>query len=328
MMGAEIRDRSGSARKPRVSVILACYYSHNTLAQCLDGLRAQTFRDFEVVAINSSPENETAAILSRYREVIFRQSPVRLFPHAARNRGVEIACGDLLVFSDPDCVAREDWLERLVSGVDHERSTGHSLQSPSSVVGGSMGLLAGQSRLALGVHLCKFHWLLPGLPDGPRWILPTANVAYPREIWDAVGPFDECSMAADALLSWQARRQGFGLVFVADAIVDHCHDDTYSGFLSQRFGRGAEFVSIRARHLGWSRARLLINVVGLPTLGLLVGVRAGWDALRAGWFLQFLHTLPVQVLGHYTWAAGEAKGSWRLLFEPRGRAVPGSSDGT
>lgn len=295
-----------NAADPYVSVILPAYHSDATLAACLDGLRRQTYRNFETIVVNSSPETRTRSIVAeRYPEVVFEQSAMRLLPHAARNRGVRLARGRLLVFSDPDCIPRPDWLAALVAacGAGHE------------AVGGSMDL-AGGGWFACGVHLCKFHGLLPGLPPGPRWILPTANACYTRKAWDAAGPFDDALMIADALLSWRSQQAGCTTWFEPAARVGHYHDDTPGSFWRARRRRGLEFAEARMAHEAWSRRRTAVFVLAMPMLVGLVVLRAGRDALRSGWALRYLVTLPVQILGHVAWSAGEWHAHWRHLRRP------------
>ena len=153
-----------TAARPRVSVIIPAYRSAATIEACLKGLERQSFRDFETIVVESSQDEETAEIVARFPGVIFEQSPQRLFPHAARNRGVELAGGSLLVFTDPDTRARPDWLEQLVAAAD----AGHEL-----VVGANA--VSEQTWSERGVHLCKYSPVLAGLPPGPRWVASTSK---------------------------------------------------------------------------------------------------------------------------------------------------------
>ncbi|HVS63108.1 MAG TPA: glycosyltransferase [Thermoanaerobaculia bacterium] len=45
---------------PRVSVVIPAYRSHATIAGCLAALRQQEYRSFEVVVVDSSPDERTA----------------------------------------------------------------------------------------------------------------------------------------------------------------------------------------------------------------------------------------------------------------------------
>ena len=302
--------------RPRVSVILPAYYSQDTIEACLDGLQTQTFRDFETILVNSSPEGRTGQIVTtRFPEVVFVQSPVRLLPHAARNYGVSLARGDLLVFTDPDCCARPYWLARIVEAHD----AGHP------VVGGSMGLVSPR-WLECGIHLCKFFWLLTGLPAGPRQVICTANASYSRAVWEIIGPFDGNLFTGDAMLSMRAAAQGFQPWFEPRAIVEHRHEGNLSFYWHQFLMRGREFAGARARLEEWSRWRAAAYFALLPGLILLVLMRAGRHALRSGWGLQFVLTLPIQFVCRLAWSLGEARTHWTLVL--RGGASGSNRQGS
>jgi GT2 family glycosyltransferase len=288
---------------PRVSVIIPAYYSHGSVEACLQALRAQTYRDFETILVNSSPEELTGRIVTtRFPEVVFEQSSTRLLPHAARNHGVSLARGELLVFTDPDCRARPDWLARLVGAHD----AGHP------VVGGGMEL--GTDRwFERGVHLCKFSWLLTGLAAGPRRIVATANVCYAREVWDQVGPFDGELFCGDAVLSWRAAAHGIRPWFDPRVVVEHRHKGDLLAFWRERLGRGVEFAGARAQFEHWSRGRAAAYLVLLPALVLFLIARTGRDAFNGGWGRSFAVTLPIQLIGQLGWCLGEACTHWRLF---------------
>lgn len=290
----------------RVSVIIPAYYSAETMATCLNSLRDQTFQDFETIVVNSSPEERTRQIVTTcFPEVAFEQAPKRLLPHAARNHGVSLARGELLVFTDPDCKAMSDWLDRLVTA--HE--AGHA------VAGGSIEL-DGSSWFECGVHLCKFFRVLRGLPPGPCWVVATANASCTREVWETVGPFDGEHFYGDALFSWQAAAHGYQPWFEPQAIVAHHHRGDVASFWCERFERGQEFAQARTAFEQWSWWRIVAYLVLLPVLPLFVLLRAGRDALRSGWGWRFVVTLPLQFIGHLGWSLGEARTHWRLVKCP------------
>jgi glycosyltransferase involved in cell wall biosynthesis len=288
---------------PRASVVVPAYHSDATIGSLLDGLRAQTYGDFELIVVNSSEEGRTERIVrEKLPEARFEQSPRRLLPHAARNRGVEVARGSLLAFTDPDCVPEPTWLERLVAASDR----GHG------VVVGAMGLLD-TSAYARAVHLCKFaHWL-PGASEGHRAIAPTANALYTREAWDAIGPFRADSFSSDTLHSWRAAQLGFRPWFEPTAIVSHHHDGTPRSFLAERHLRGEDFARLRASEGGHSRGWAAARLVTLPAVPLVELARVGVSAGRAGWGRTFAATAPLQLAANTAWAIGEARAYARLL---------------
>ncbi len=289
---------------PRVSVLLPAYYSTATLPQCLAGIQGQSFRDFEIVVVNSSPESATGDLIrNHFPEVRFEQSTVRLWPHAAHNRAVRLAEGELFVFLDPDCRMHPDALSRLVAA--HE--AGHPM------VGGAIENATG-SWWELGVHFAKFAWWLPGGEPAPRPDLPTAIVLYSRPLWDQAGPFDENSFCGDSLAVERFRRQQGVPWFEPRAIVYHHHVSGMRDFLRERFTRGDDYGKHRTRHRGWTRPCIATQLALLPLLPFLMTARSVRYAASSHRFGDALLTLPVILAGNTAWCLGEALAHIRVLW--------------
>ena len=296
--------QSDAQAAPLVSVIVPAYNSFGTIPEFLCALRRQTFTDFETIIVNSSPETQTGKLVAEgLPEAHFEQSPVRLLPHAARNRGVELAKGRLLVFTDPDCVAESGWLRALVEA----NQRGHR------VVVGSMGLI-GTSAFERAVHLCKFSSWLPGLPEGRAIIAPTANALYAREVWDAIGPFQGDSFSSDTLHTWRAAAKGFPAWFEPKAVVSHHHEGNMRSFLRERYIRGADFARLRVREEKRSKTWALVHLHALPAIPFLELVRVFLRAIRSGWLGPFIQTAPLQLAANSAWALGEARTHARLVL--------------
>ncbi len=293
-------------------MVIPAYHSSSTIARTLGSLRSQSFADFETIVVDSSADDGTErAVRQGFPEVTLLRSPVRLYPHAARNLGVSHARGDILVFTDPDCRVGRRWLERLVAAVD----AGHT------VVGGSMDL-EGRDRLELAVHLCKFFWLLPGLPAGERRVVCTASAAYARSVWEAVGPFRGDLFTADALLAMRAADAGYAPHFEPHAEVVHRHDGGCRHFLRQFEERGREFARGRSEQERWSRPRCACWVLAAPLILLVQLARAGRDAVRSGraWTTDFLVSLPLHFCFRLAWTLGETRALGALAVR-RARSV-------
>jgi glycosyltransferase involved in cell wall biosynthesis len=285
-----------NARVPRASVIIPAFDSDRTIGKCFDALRAQTFRDFETIVVNSSPEDRTEQIVTtQYPEIIFKQSAKRLFPHAARNLGISFARGELLVFSDPDCIPRPTWLEQLVRAYDD----GHA------IVQGSVELI-GTSWRERAIHLCKRFSLLPGLAPYSPWIVSTVNACYTRLAWDAAGPFAGELFCADALLTWRAIARGYRTWFEPSAIVENAHHENIAELFRERFERGKEFGNVRAEYERWSRWRAAGYLFAFPTLLVVILWRTFQAARAAGWLRSFWVTLPIPIIGQLAWLLGES----------------------
>ncbi len=281
---------------PQVSIILPAYYSDGSIAQCLEAICAQTFQEFEVIVVNSSPETLTQEIVKRFPRVVFHQSSTRLLPHAARNVGVSLASGSLLVFTDPDCLPQPDWLANLARPIG----------AGWSVVQGSVEPKDG-SYVERGVHFCKRFSLLKGSRPYTPWVVSTLNVCYSRSAWDAAGPLDGDLFCGDALLGWRAAARGYPARFEPGAVVESIHDASFGGLIRERYARGREFAAARAGYENWDRWRSAIFVLASPALLAVVLMRAGRSAAAAGCARDFFLTIPVQLAGQLAWILGESR---------------------
>jgi GT2 family glycosyltransferase len=310
---------------PAVSVILPAYRSQATVAGCLAALARQRFRDFEVVLVDSSPDDETERIVAAgFPWVRYQRGGGRLLPHAARNLGVELARAELLAFSDPDVYADPDWLARLVAA---QRATGE-------VVVGALACF-GRRRLDQGIHLCKFgKWLPPRRPSPLRLVdmSPTANMLLARRDFAAAGGFPGDLLLGDVSLSRRLVEGGRRLWFEPAAVVAHHHLHTLGSFLGERFERGRLFGELRA---GWWQERPLATggmllASALPVRLARVLAIAAWQAARAAGGGPFLAALPLAAAGHAASLAGEAVAYGAALAQRRWGAplpVPGGANG-
>lgn len=292
------------SQRPRVSVLMPAYHSEDTIAAALDALASQTFSDFETIVVDSSRGEATAQLMAdRYPGVHFHHSRERLLPHAARNLGAGLASGELLVFTDPDCVARPDWLERLVAA--HDR--GHP------VVGGAIEL-AQEGWVTTGIHLTKFCAWSEGGEPGTRADLATANALWSRQVLSEVGPFSTEAWCGDTEVSWRTRAAGIELRFEPGAVVTHTHEVGLRAALRERRARGEDFARMRIAVERWSRARAGAHLLLAPVVpGVMLARSLGYSR-RSKRLRRGIWSAPVQVAGYVAWSLGEAREFARALF--------------
>ena len=295
---------------PAVSIIIPSYESHDTLADCLDGLRRQTFRDFEVIVVDSSADGRGRAILARYPEVRLIRSEHRLLPFAARTLGFRSAKGDVLVSTDPDLLFPPDWLERLVN---RHREAGFAVTGGVTCFGARL--------FEWGVHFCKYHESLPSKPAGPAALAASANMLLTREMLEAVDDVPVDAYCSDYLFTRTLVGCGFTLWFEPDAWVNHHHITSWKEYVAERFIRGVDFGRMRAEREKWSRWRillwLLISIFPVRLVRLLAGTAR--SARRGHVLGKYLSALPVVAVGFSAWLAGEARAYAAGLRRPRPR---------
>lgn len=110
-------------KEVNISVIIPTYKSWDLLEKCLYALSQQTLEEaFEVLVVNNDTDSSIPKTIQRFEFVQFFQE---LHPgsYAARNKGIREAKGDVLVFTDADCIPKEDWLEQGIK-ILRESDTG------------------------------------------------------------------------------------------------------------------------------------------------------------------------------------------------------------
>ena len=205
--------------KPRVSVVVPVRDRRELLGRMLDALARQTFTDFEVIVVDDGSTDGSA------EEALVRAgdgSPVRVIRSgrkgavAARGIGVESASGQILAFTDSDCVPEPDWLARAVKAIDDGADVVKGLTRPARW------------------PLAPFERTMASYDDE---LYPTCNMIYTRNAYEAAGGFDEQAAARlgfrwggrarglgfgeDALLAWRARRSGARVEYEPRAVVEH-----------------------------------------------------------------------------------------------------------
>src|SRR5260370_2166038 len=86
---------------PQVSVIIPVYNGEKYIAQALDSVFAQTFRDFEIIVIDDGSTDGTEAILRHYGDKIVYLKNDHGGPASSRNLCISFAPPDLLSFLSP-----------------------------------------------------------------------------------------------------------------------------------------------------------------------------------------------------------------------------------
>src|SRR3982751_4550304 len=97
---------------PRVTFLVPCYNYGRYLAQALDSLLSQTLRDLELIAIDDGSQDDSMAVLSRYRD----EPRVRVLHHEKNkghiysyNEGLALARGNYIgILSADDYCQRSD----------------------------------------------------------------------------------------------------------------------------------------------------------------------------------------------------------------------------
>ena len=101
-------------KKPFFSIIVPIYNVENYLAECLDSILAQTYTDFELLLINDGSTDKSGEIAEQYankeKERISLIHQQNAGQSVARNKGLQLARGEYIVFVDSDDRLKKDAL--------------------------------------------------------------------------------------------------------------------------------------------------------------------------------------------------------------------------
>lgn len=101
-------------RTPRISVVIPAFNEAHYIADTLVSLARQDFDgEYEVIVIDNNSSDDTAAVAVAYgASVVFEADPGVC---SARQRGVELARGEIVVSTDADTTFDSGWLSRIDS---------------------------------------------------------------------------------------------------------------------------------------------------------------------------------------------------------------------
>ena len=239
---------------PAISVVIPTYRRPALLRRCLQSLAAQDLPPdaFEVVVVDDGSGDQTSEVLATAAaNVRGLTQPRNAGPAAARNRGVDAARGELILFMDDDIAAAPDLLathQRLHDEGGDERLgvLGRVDWDPSLEVTPFMQWLD-RSGLQFGYDT----WLREGPIDPPYAAFYTCNVSLHRSLLVASGGFDERFPYAafeDMELAFRLATQGFHLDYRPRAQGFHTRAMELRGFCARmrRVGESAELMRMAA----------------------------------------------------------------------------------
>lgn len=96
-------------KQPLISIIIPVYGVEKYIAQCLESVINQTYKNLEIIVINDGTKDRSADIAKEYAA---KDSRIKVYDFkngglsVARNRGLEIATGEYISYLDSD-----DWLD-------------------------------------------------------------------------------------------------------------------------------------------------------------------------------------------------------------------------
>jgi glycosyltransferase involved in cell wall biosynthesis len=207
-----------------VSAVICTRDRPNKIGNAVRSVLANSHQDFDLTVVDQSATGETEAVISAIAATDARARLVRddgVGLSRAYNIGIEASQGDILAFTDDDCLVPENWLSSIVEAFssDPDAQLLYGQVLPISPPGPDRGLtpfltIERPERLSR--------------QDGFRVFGMGANFAARRSLFSAIGSFDEVLGGGGALrssqdfdLTYRAYRAGMVILLRPEVMLQH-----------------------------------------------------------------------------------------------------------
>jgi glycosyltransferase involved in cell wall biosynthesis len=282
------------AAVPVASVIIPARNAAGTLGATLNALAAQDCEhEFEVIVVDDGSDDATPAVASGSDPAVRLLREHGVGPGPARNAGAAVAAGEILAFTDADCVPTSGWLRSGIEALGGADLVQGAVDADPNTPPGPFDRSVWVTR-ELGLYEC-------------------ASLFVHRAIFDEIGGFEDWlgarvgkPLAEDAWFGWRARRRGAKTAFSPQALVHHAVFRRGAlGFIGERV-RLYYFPAI-ARKMPELRRTLFFGRVFLSSRS------ASFDLALAGALAAAALGSPPLLLAMlpWLWLAARDTGRWR-----------------
>ncbi|RCH56649.1 glycosyltransferase family 2 protein [Mucilaginibacter hurinus] len=211
--------------KPVVTIIIPTYKDWARLTLCIDALEKQTYPAelIQVIIVNnatdSTPDNyyipANCTIISEHKPGSY----------SARNAGLKLAKGEIIGFTDSDCIPLPDWIESVVSVF----ATNPDIDR----VGGRVELFfAGAEPLPIELYDTIYSFRQE--ENAAYGASVTANMFTRKKVFDEVGAFNsELFSSGDVEWGVRANKAGFKLKYADNVVVKHPARDSLTQMIKK-----------------------------------------------------------------------------------------------
>jgi GT2 family glycosyltransferase len=272
----------------------------------LHSLTLQTVKpgQFEIIVVDDGSVDETPEVCRQLRQDLPRikyvSNGVNLGISCSRNKGIKSAEGEFILFTDDDCIANSDWVERMRAALEREPIVAGAVASPAS------------NYIGLCHNIAEFHPFIPGRKQRSTDFIAGANMGLRRSVLDELDGFDEeIRIAEDMAFILRARSKGYRIHLAADAVVTHDHDRATLGSVFMYSAKHAsatillrnKYRSLLGTPFVLRSASLTIMVAPVIALKVTLGIY-----LRNPRLARLFWTAPLVYALKLAWCWGAARG--------------------
>lgn len=236
---------------PKVSIVVCSYNGGKTLKGALESLDQLSYPNYEIILVDDGSTDNSQQLVQEFETDRAQRANKPDFKNmvqpnlglsAARNNGMHAATGEIIAYTDSDCIADREWIYYLVNTL---------LQGDFAAVGGP--------NISPPAH----DWIqacVAAAPGSPSHVLisdtvaehvPGCNMAYWKWALLEIDGFDiEYRKAGDDVdVCWRLIQRGYQIGFSPSAVVWHHRRFTVKAYFKQQSGYGEAEALLRFKHL-------------------------------------------------------------------------------
>lgn len=199
---------------PKISVVMPVYNDYKRLDLCLQALSVQSYGgEVEIIVADNNSSEFDDAVIDKYTNVrkIVETKPGS---YAARNKALPLLNGQIIAFTDSDCIPDPDWLKNGVAKLQDNNV---------SLIAGNVDVFFEQpSEKPSWVEIFESILAFPQKDNAALGRSVTANLLITSDALTEAGQFEEDTFSgADYQFTRRATSQGFKITFGEDVTVKH-----------------------------------------------------------------------------------------------------------
>jgi mycofactocin glycosyltransferase len=233
---------------PSVSVIVPVRNRPTEITACLEALTALDYPSdkLEIIVVDDASTDATPSAIAEFPQVRLLKMPQHRQASYCRNRAAEIARGDLLAFTDSDCLADAGWLKELVPAF--RDPTLGALGGWVDAVGETNPLDKYEkvkSALRMGT------WFRRSEKTERFFYVPTCNFLVRKDLFARLEGFRESlHVGEDVDFCWRLQDEGFAMEYRPMGKISHKHRNRLGSFCARRFDYGTSETVLQQLHSG------------------------------------------------------------------------------
>lgn len=290
------------------SIIICTYNRATLLKRILEALAGQTIAPdrYELIVVDDGSQDDTSGVCTmmsnKLPNLVYVFTGKNNGTARARNTGIQKASGYYILFTDDDCIPREDWIENMLDALGREPIVAGAVKTTYF------------NYYKLCHNIAEFHAFIPGGKPGYAEFIAGANMGFQRPVLEELQGFKaDTEHAEDMEFIIRARQKGYRPFFAHDVVVTHDPDrDTITSIFKYSASHASNTIILRNRYKSVLKTPFVLRspllvILAAPVIAFKVTASI---YLKNPDLVKYFKTIPIVYALKLAWCWGAARGLW------------------